>query len=229
MVSRSEVVNEMTSLFPNPRYLEIGVANGETFLAVKADYKVAVDPRFNLDISSLGPETLDCQFIEVTSDEYFAARSKRDKKFHVIYLDGLHTFEQILRDFTNALLFLEDDGIIVIDDVAPTSYAAGLPDEGDAVLIKKATNDSDNSWMGDVYKLVYFIDTFFPSMHLRTVSDNHGQSVVWRSVSASRAFKARKYEEIGAMNFVDMVKEPNCFHKMTLAEISTEIAATRGQ
>ena len=224
MVSRAEVVNRMTGLFARPRYLEIGVAAGETFLNVSAATKVAVDPNFNLDVAAYANSTQ--IFYETTSDEYFSKHNDPQDKFDVVYIDGLHTFEQTLRDFTNAMESLSPNGIVVIDDVLPTSYAAALSSQLDAMLVKQATDDDDNSWMGDTYKLVYFIHAFFPSLRLRTVNDNHGQAVVWRTPRAAADFQTYSIQEICSLEFLDVIKNQACFGMAALDKIVTEITSS---
>ncbi len=59
---------------------------------------------------------------------YFRDSVLAKKKFDVIYLDGLHTFEQTLRDLLNALTLVADAGVIILDDVLPSSFAALLTD-----------------------------------------------------------------------------------------------------
>jgi hypothetical protein len=54
------------------------------------------------------------EVLEVESDVYFGELIRRDDIFDVIYLDGLRTFEQALRDFCNAIQFLREDGVIVM-------------------------------------------------------------------------------------------------------------------
>src|ERR1022692_2180630 len=97
MVSRADVVQALVDLYEEPSYLEIGVHSGETFHAVKAKRKVAVDPKF-----AISPENREASDVvvyhEVTSDIYFGELASSDEQFDVIFLDGLHTLEQTLRD-----------------------------------------------------------------------------------------------------------------------------------
>ena len=78
-----------------------------TFNAIQASRKVAVDPRFRFKVAEArSGDAPEAEFHEVPSDEYFGRIADPDERFHVIFLDGLHTLEQTLRDFTNALEFL---------------------------------------------------------------------------------------------------------------------------
>ena len=222
MISRSEVVNRFLELFNAPSYLEVGVSEGETFFAINAHRKVAVDPKFRFPIEQARKEHVSSTFHEVTSDIYFSERIGPSDLFQVIYLDGLHTFEQTLRDFTNAIRFLSPDGVIVIDDVVPNSYQSSLPDQVESIRVKKAIGDPDNSWMGDTYKLVFFIEAFFPTFELRTIADNHGQAVVWRANPVRRDFKTYSARDIADLEFVDVIRKNDIFRRKTSAEIVEE-------
>ena len=146
----------------------------------------------------------------------------------IIYLDGVHTFEQTLRDFTNAIHFLDPIGVIVIDDIVPTSYQASLPDQALAVKVKEFVQSSDNSWMGDTFKIAFFLESFFTTYQMRTTADNHGQAVLWRRPKASNAFRAFSALEIAHLQFSDVIKHPEIFHKMRFADIIDEISQERG-
>ena len=115
---RHEVIQSFLDIFDQPKYLEIGVWAGETFHALRAGRKVAVDPTFRFEHSD---REMGCEYHEVTSDQYFMALTHDASLFDVIFLDGMHTFEQTLRDLMNSIDFLRRDGVIVIDDVWPNS------------------------------------------------------------------------------------------------------------
>lgn len=184
MLTRSAVLQRLLSLYQSPAYLEIGVSLGEMFLALKPADKVAVDPLFQF-MPKPGPGV---EYHQVPSDAYFAA-APPEQVFDVIYIDGLHTFEQTLRDLLNAVFKLRDGGVIVIDDVRPNSYDSSLPDlaqlfhrREEGAAAPGATWPMDGSWMGDVFKVSFFIQSFMQQFSYATVTDNHGQTVLWRAV-----------------------------------------------
>lgn len=205
-IARWEVVQGLLDFYDAPRYLEVGVSKGDTFHHLKADFRVAVDPNFRFDWEAEQAQRGDrAQYHQVTSDEYFGSIIDPDQLFDVIYLDGLHTFEQTLRDLTNALNHLAPRGVILIDDVRPPSYHASLADHANFRELRRYVKDSRNSWMGDVYKLIWFIDTFYQSLSYATVDNNHGQAVVWRE---RREFVTeRSVTEIGDLSFESFVLE----------------------
>lgn len=206
-VSRNGVVQGILDLFDAPDYLEIGVNRGVTFNALKAASKVAVDPAFLFDTeAATGPGIT---FHETTSDDYFARIATRDTAFDVIYLDGLHTSEQTIRDLINALAFLKSDGVIVIDDVFPSSYIASLPERQHTRVVRQAINDPSGAWMGDVFRLVFFVETFCPQYSYRTVNNNHGQLVLWREPRG--VVIDRTLAEVASKDYKDMFLERNSF------------------
>ncbi len=227
MTSRSDVINSLCALFPEPAYLEIGVWNGDTFFAVRAARKVAVDPDFLFDVADAARAHPGCQFHAVGSDAYFATIAAPDDRFDIIFLDGLHTFEQTLRDFTSAIRFLAPGGVIVIDDVIPNTYDASIPDHDRAYRLKARLGTDELSWMGDVYKLVFFIESFFPTFTFRTTSDNHGQAVVWAAPHARTDFTRRTVKAIAELEFIDVIENRDIFRRRPHTEIVEEIRAGR--
>jgi hypothetical protein len=227
MVSRSEVINSFITHYENPSYLEIGVSEGETFFSINARRKVAVDPHFIFDIEKVKLENTHLELHEVTSDRFFENIIDSSDRFSVIYLDGLHTFEQTLRDFTNSIHFLAHDGVIIIDDVVPSSYAASLPSQADAFLMKRAINEADNSWMGDTFKVVFFIRAYFPTFTIKTINNNHGQAIVWRAHRASPAITDFTPGKIDQLEFVDITKHSYIFDFASHSQILQEFINQR--
>ena len=213
---RYEVIQSFLDIFDQPRYLEIGVWAGETFRALRAARKVAIDPTFRFEHSD---GEMGCEYHEVTSDKYFGTLAHNAPLFDVIFLDGMHTFEQTLRDLMNSIDFLRPDGVIVIDDVWPNSYHASLPDIRETATIKKAIGATDLSWMGDVYKLVYFIQSFLPRFNYATCEDNHGQLIMWRAKREPGQFVERQVEDIARLEFRHIVMQRSAFNFLPNAEI----------
>lgn len=224
-VRRFEAVNRLLRLHEQPRYLEIGVCEGATFERVEAPTKVAVDPEFRFDHVRAQAETPGASYHEVTSDQYFGTVVGADEMFDVIYLDGLHTFEQTLRDLLNALPHLQPHGTILVDDVRPPSYLASLPDRQNFFTVRSAIGVTDQAWMGDVYKLLWFVDTFLQGLTYRTISNNHGQAVIWRDRRAS--VTGRSMGEIARLTFEDFVLQADVLRLAPMREIMRELRATR--
>jgi len=126
--NRIAVVNLLLNKFQNPSYLEIGCASDSLFNSVPVERKVGVDP------SSGGN-------VRETSDDFFKTNNK---KFDVVFIDGLHTYEQVRRDIINSINALNEGGWIAVHDVLPRSWI-----EHHVPII------SQGAWTGDVWKVAF--------------------------------------------------------------------------
>ena len=228
MISRAAVVQTFLDLFEHPRYLEIGVNRGETFHALKAGRKVAVDPYFLFDKEQREAEP-GVEYHEVTSDEYFGLIHDGGK-FDVVFIDGLHTFDQTLKDLLNCQLVLQEHGVMIVDDVIPNSYDASLRDFTQVAVLREKTRElgllwqTDGSWMGDVFKIPFFVDQFLQQMSFATVAENHGQCVVWRQVRRGVEMPEADFDGVSRLDFRDTVLRRSGFRLRPLAQIAADVA-----
>jgi hypothetical protein len=166
------------------RYLEIGVSKGKTFLAVNMPKKTAVDPRFRFDAAAIQTDEVHCH--EMTSDEWFLKYADGET-FDIIFLDGLHTFEQTFRDFCNSLLLSHANTVWIIDDTMPGDIYSSCRNQKMAIDVRRkdigrvAPDKTPGAWSGDVYKLVFAIHDFFSLLSYRTIlHPGKPQTIVWR-------------------------------------------------
>ena len=223
---RADVIQPILDLFDAPSYLEIGVFDGTTFNAVKAPRKIAVDSKFSCDLEAARAAVAgqDVHFHECPSDDYFA-RIVGSELFDVIFIDGLHTFDQTLRDLLNAIGHLREGGVIVIDDVIPPSYAASLPSLEENIAFREARGIKQIDWMGDVFRLIFFLRDYMPGFSFATLIENHGETVLWRQPRAVDA-APRSVEQITRLSFADCQFNRDAFNIRPFAEI---MALLRGR
>jgi len=102
---RYDIISTMKSKFKLSKYLEIGCYERSTFDLVSPGMTIAycVDPAFG------GTHA-------VTSDEFFASN---EETFDLIFIDGLHSAAQVMRDIQNSLRWLSYDGFIILHDCNP--------------------------------------------------------------------------------------------------------------
>ncbi len=173
---RYERVNALAKLNNAQRYLEIGVFKGITFQQVNIPFKVGVDPTFAFKTAEFANE---CTiFHEVTSDAFFAKLAPIYGKFDVIYLDGLHTFEQTFRDFCASIAYAHERTIWLIDDTGPANWFSSLRNRQLAAVLRRFAWVKNPEWMGDVFRLVFALHDFFPQYSYATFPE-HNQTVVW--------------------------------------------------
>jgi hypothetical protein len=190
-------------------YLEIGVQSGKTFFHVDLPFKVAVDPCFLFN-----PEEHHAEgtwFFPVPSDDFFLELqsqnhgAKKLSSFDIIFIDGLHTFEQSLRDFENSLKYANDNTLWLIDDTVPCDAYSALPDLETALLKRyQNTGLEDASWHGDVFKTVFAIHDMHPEISYCTLVSGNPQTILWRSKGNKREPAFKSLHEIARLNYYDM-------------------------
>jgi hypothetical protein len=126
-VKRYEIILYLINKYDYKSYLEIGVQKGVTFERIPIK-KVGVDPM---------PQYESPNIVRRTSDTFF---KENKEKFDIIFIDGLHLSEQVLKDITNSLEVLNEKGIILVHDCNP--------------LVKEEANRlrTTKRWNGDVWK-----------------------------------------------------------------------------
>ena len=161
-MKRIEVVQRIIDRKKARRYLEIGVANGTNFFRIRARRKTAVDPYFEFSAKRKvewvlkNPRNLFARYCECPSDDFFASAGPADR-FDVVFVDGLHTYGQSLRDVVNSLAHLEERGVIVMHDCNPQSEAAAHPAESFAQAAASNLPGWEGSWSGDVWKTICYL------------------------------------------------------------------------
>ena len=187
--NRIAFINKAISKFKDCNYLEIGVADNTTFSSIPLPLrnKIGVDP------SNGGTHRM-------TSDEFF---NKNQKKFNVIFIDGLHIYEQCQKDCINSLKFIEEGGIILFHDFLPQNY-----------LQEKVPRKSA-SWTGDVWKVAVELSNS-EDMDFRIANIDYGVGILKPGKNA----KYKKMPELNKMNFDDLL---NKFYKK-LPTINSEEA-----
>ena len=160
-MDRHGFLAELHARFRPRNYLEIGVNNGGS-LRLSRVPSIAIDPAFRLT----EPLRCDLHLVRATSDAFFErpnpivhlrsgrnplrnlrrgrapfARYLGGTVVDLAFIDGMHLFENALRDFMNVERFAGPASVIVLDDMLPRSV-----DEA-------ARDRHTGEWTGDVYKL----------------------------------------------------------------------------
>jgi len=125
-LTRSEIINKIIKKKNYKTYLEIGCFEDENFNKIKIEKKIGVDPVSGGTVRS-------------TSDEFFLSNKFF---FDIIFIDGLHIYEQVKKDIQNSLKFLNSDGIILLHDCAPLK------------IRDQMVPRSHEAWYGDTWKAI---------------------------------------------------------------------------
>jgi hypothetical protein len=149
--NRKAVVNLLMAGTPDGSYLEIGCAGNDLFDAVMAGRKVGVDPVRG------GTHRL-------TSDAFFA--SYDGEPFDVVFIDGLHLYDQVRRDLDGALGVLRPGGWIAMHDMLPRDW-----------LEEHVPQIRTRGWTGDGWKVAFEL-LASADVEFRLVAIDHGVVVV---------------------------------------------------
>jgi SAM-dependent methyltransferase len=154
--NRTAVVNRLMAPTPDGDYLEIGCAGNDLFDSVMAGRKVGVDPARG------GTHRM-------TSDAFFADYA--GPPFDVVFIDGLHVYEQVRRDLDGALRVLKPGGWVAIHDMMPRDW-----------LEEHVPQIRTRGWTGDGWKVAFEL-LAAPDMEFRLLMIDHGVLVAHARVA----------------------------------------------
>lgn len=192
-------INALAARLGATSYLEIGVSRGLTFRDVRIERRTGVDPRFLLDVASVAnPWT---RLVAAESDAFFAAEPV-GSAYDIVYIDGLHHHEQVIRDFTNAVLHTHRRSAILLDDTLPCDVYSALRDHQAAFRHRAAAGGRSDAWHGDAYRAVLYIHDFWPGMNFRTITGSgNPQTLVWRAAGVRRTPRFGGLEAIARLDY----------------------------
>ena len=222
-VRRIHAIQSMTGA---SRYLEVGVYGGATFLNVQLPSKDAVDPAFQFDPTPFASSSV--RFFQMPSDEFFTSTHPKSH-YDVIFLDGLHTFEQTFRDVLATLPLSHERTVWLIDDTLPSDPYSALPDQVHSYTERQKAGVPGNPWHGDVYKVICAIHDFCPNLNFATIVD-HGnpQTLVWREPRAGFSPAFRGLEAISRLSYFEIDAHSRamrfCTEEQALAQLSMALS-----
>ena len=180
-----------TALVPET-YLEIGVARGQSLSYARPPTRVVgVDPEPMINITLKTETHIFCE----VSDSFFAQRRLvplvAGRTLGLAFIDGLHTFEQSLKDFINVEAYCGPRSVVLIHDTVP---------------LDEPTQRADRQrkfFTGDVWKTVLCLKHFRPDLDIFTIATPwSGLTVIIGLNPASRVL-SENYDDTVA-RFIEM-------------------------
>ncbi|MGQ0622928.1 MAG: class I SAM-dependent methyltransferase [Panacagrimonas sp.] len=173
-------------------YLEIGIRKGRSLQLAKCP-AIGVDPGY--DIQSVLPDRF--RLFKETSDDYFAgaalAESRPADGFDFTFIDGMHLFEFVLRDFINTEKQCAPGALIAIDDVFPLDEFMAIRNKRQIPPERRAIS---NAWTGDVWKIIPTLRKYRPDLHLIPIDCAPTGVLVVTNPDPRNTTLAARYEEI---------------------------------
>ena len=169
--SRSEIIQKIIDSKKYKNYLEVGCDKDENFSKINVEKKIGVDP-------------LKGGTLRMTSDNFF---KNNNEKFDLIFLDGLHTYEQTIKDIDNSLKFLNDHGVVIIHDCLPKK------------IWNQIVPRVYGHWNGDVWKAIVHSRTYNYADTYTCIAD-HGLGIIFKRknrdlLELKKDFKNLKFSE----------------------------------
>ena len=169
--SRSEIIQKIIDSKKYKNYLEVGCDKDENFSKINVEKKIGVDP-------------LKGGTLRMTSDNFF---KNNNEKFDLIFLDGLHTYEQTIKDIDNSLKFLNDHGVVIIHDCLPKK------------IWNQIVPRVYGHWNGDVWKAIVHSRTYSYADTYTCIAD-HGLGIIFKRknrdlLELKKDFKNLKFSE----------------------------------
>jgi hypothetical protein len=176
--SRTVLLRHVAIATQAKNYLEIGVRKtSDNFDHIPVANKVGVDPN---------PEAQATH--KMTSDEFFKNHS--DMKFDLIFIDGLHTADQVAKDIEHSLAALNEGGYILLHDLnPPTSFEAR-----DEYLL----DDIEYAWCGSSWRGFVKFRSECDGLDMFVVDTDYGCGVIREGRQIPYTGRYETYDDLEA-------------------------------
>jgi hypothetical protein len=195
-ISYTEFLKQIHQALKPVSYLEIGVGSGST-LAYAQCPAVAVDPNFQFQGNPIGRRA-ETHLFQLKSDEFF---EKYDLKsffpagIGFAFLDGMHHFEYLLRDFMNTEKYSLKETVVALHDCYPVNTEIASRDLN---LDRRTDVATRTWWAGDVWKLLPILRDYRPDLTVTTFNCPPTGLVVILGCDANSKILDNAYDEIVA-------------------------------
>jgi hypothetical protein len=178
-----------------------------------------VDPNFRLNTDVLGSKQAVLLFSQ-TSDDFFATNDVHailGGAIDLAFLDGLHLFEVLLRDFINTEKYCKRCSVVALHDCIPPDRHVARRDEADRTL--GSQSDHPNWWAGDVWKVAAILLQYRPDLDITFVDAMPTGLVFVTNLDPTSPVLESRYFEI-CRTWMDVDSRP------TLEEFLSTVALT---
>ena len=183
-------------------YFEIGTRMGASLAQVDCD-AICVDPAFAVSTNVIKKRKRSL-FFQTTSDDFFATYDV--KQFYpngidLAFLDGMHQFEFLLRDFMNAEKYCRKDSVIFLHDCLP--FTKNIT----------ARIQTPGAWAGDVWKVIPILKKFRPDIKAVMFDCPPTGLVALTNLDPNSSVLSEVYDQVVA-EYLDVVELPTDLHSI---------------
>lgn len=186
-------------------YFEIGTASGGSLSEIGV-FSIAVDPQYKIDPGTdvIGRKP-GCLLFQMTADDFFAQYKIANllpapHKLDFAFLDGMHHFEFLLRDFFNTEANSHEGTVIVMHDCIPVNPQSTFRQGKDRRRPLDTTTRRElptyGGWAGDVWKIVPLLREFRPDLKISFFDALPTGLVVVQGLKPGNTVLRDKYDDI---------------------------------
>jgi tetratricopeptide (TPR) repeat protein len=170
-------------------YMEIGVQTGRSLMMADCS-AIGIDPMPRIDPGLFE----NARIIALSSDEFFNGPSVEwlTKKPDMVFIDGMHLFEFVLRDFIHVERIAAPYTLVVMDDIFPAH-----PSQAERRRKTRA-------WTGDVWKLYKVLQKYRPDLLFLPINTSPTGLLLISGLKPGNEILWRNYSEIIKEYSVDM-------------------------
>tara|TARA_B100000287_G_scaffold423221_1_gene466203 strand:- start:380 stop:1057 length:678 start_codon:yes stop_codon:yes gene_type:complete len=176
--SRLDMINYFIKKNDYKSYLEIGCDKNQIFSQITLSKKIGVDPYSGGNVRK-------------TSDDFF---KENVEKFDLIFIDGLHVYEQVKKDIINSINFLNKEGVILVHDCLPDTIG------------KQAVPRYKMQWNGDVWKAIVDLRQR-EDLEIHTCFVDQGIGIIKKQINSSILKINKKTQDLKFSDFYHNHKE----------------------
>ena len=195
-------------------YLEIGVEHGETLRRAHCP-SIAIDPDMKIDHLVVGDKS-ECLLYRMTSDRFFSRHDPvalLGEQIDFAFIDGMHLYEFLLRDFINVERSCRPNAVIAMHDCVPTDLHLARRERRDESL--RAASRIPGGWCGDVWKMLLILRKYRPDLRIHTFDsaltglvivtnlDPDSRVLAEHYANLVEEFAALELKEYGLRRFID--------------------------
>ena len=176
--SRLDMINYFIKKNNYKSYLEIGCDKNQIFSQITLNKKIGVDPYSGGNVRK-------------TSDDFFKENAE---KFDLIFIDGLHVYDQVKKDIINSINFLNKEGVILVHDCLPDTIG------------KQAVQRYKMQWNGDVWKAIVDLRQR-EDLEIHTCFVDQGIGIIKKQINSSILKINKKTQDLKFSDFYHNHKE----------------------
>lgn len=176
-------------------YMEIGVREGFCISGIDVP-TLGIDPFFQFACNPVSNKKV-LHLFQMGSDEFFRDYDPRaffqGNPIDVAFLDGLHQFEFLLRDFINTEKYSSRSSLILLDDCLPVNVEMT---ERQHVPTARQDTELAGWWTGDVWKVVSILRKYRPDLKLLPFNTTPTGNVMVTNLDPTSTILSERYFDI---------------------------------